>query len=56
MNMSTGAAHATAPEPADGPEPWPPGISRRATMLMAAGLRARRGACAHVSAAHLRCL
>ena len=56
MNMSTGAAHATAPEPADGPEPWPQGISRRATMRISDVLRALRAEFPHVSHSKLRFL
>ena len=54
--MSTGAAHATAPEPADGPEPWPQGISRRATMRISDVLRALRAEFPHVSHSKLRFL
>ena len=49
MSASTGAAHATAPEPADGAEPWPQGISRRAAMRISDVLRALQAEFPNVS-------
>ncbi|MGM7421100.1 MULTISPECIES: transcriptional regulator FtsR [unclassified Cellulosimicrobium] len=56
MNASTGAAHATVPEPPDGTEPWPQGISRRATMRISDVLRALRAEFPNVSHSKLRFL
>lgn len=56
MNGSTGAARAMAPEPSGRPEPWPQGISRRASMRISDVLRALRAEFPNVSHSKLRFL
>jgi DNA-binding transcriptional MerR regulator len=56
VSASTSAAHAPEPEDAAASEPWPPGISRRATMRISDVLRALRTEFPHVSHSKLRFL
>lgn len=54
--MPTSAAHVPEPGEGDGAEPWPQGISRRATMRISDVLRALRTEFPHVSHSKLRFL